>query len=65
MIGSWIHRLRVLVDNTFNFIGTSKQGNFFTKESGSPRVKFNINFPISRGTLAQWRTLIPKVEGLI
>ena len=42
-----------------------KKDNFFSKESSSPRFKFNKRFPLTHGNSTQWRPFIPKERGLI
>jgi hypothetical protein len=43
----------------------AKQRNFSSKESNSPRFRFNKRFPLSPENSTQWRPLIPKEGGLI
>jgi hypothetical protein len=46
MIILWTHRSRALDNKGFGFIESSKKGNSYTKESGSPETKFSRNFLI-------------------
>jgi hypothetical protein len=43
----------------------TKQHNFSSKASNSPRFRFNKCFPLSPGNSTQWRPFLPKEGGLI
>jgi hypothetical protein len=43
----------------------TKQHNFSSKASNSPRFRFNKRFPLSPENSTQWRPFLPKEGGLI
>ena len=64
-IGLWTHRSRTPVNRRCSYIELLKQANSFTRESGSPRTKFNKSFLISWRNSVQWGQLLPKGRGMI